>query len=1348
MKKFLLIAGLLFCAGAVHAQTYDAYGGLNSISCTNATGHFITVKISNRWWFCTPAGHAYYFEGIGAWPPPPNPAKYSPTACTVAQDLITEAQGWNFNGVGELSSYDNIKPIGGCSGSITKMPMVETIELSLYATAGPFAHHQNFTGYVTQPTKNIIFGNGPASHLSYRGAGLTDDFFPTYATFANQLTINDPFFASFKASAYSLGIFIDDTDFKAGFGSSAAFDSIPDSHNKPNLGYIVATTSPVQTFGNFTYNQTPVFYSDVAVYSKNLMASPPTNCVDATHPIDGTHGTCSWATWLQKKYTTIGALNTAWGSTYTTFGSSGQCVGYTSTSFCGTGSGSSVETIGTGNGTATVFTHTLTNANVSQNSVQLYFNGNIVTGDCPGCSVSTGASFSNVANQGPFQASTNYAAGDQFLDSNGYVQTVTIAGVSGATAPSWNTAYAGTTVSGAATTRNDGPALVAGQQPWAQDGQITFADDCADGFPQGSYWLQTVWHGAPSTPSRLIGITILTGCPRITILAQNNANDKPAGATGVDIYVACRVASGAAAKGCVSSGSSQPAPTLQASNVAYPSGSWQEPTTGLASGAALPGPVSFVDYTTGNLQITTTAPLQTGVVATVAYISNGYGFGTGILDEDGRHSWMGHESICLQPVANTGAGSTSWTCRTGNPGGNAAPDMTPAVANDVVAWQTQYAMQYFSTIRTAMKQASAEPNLLYFGCDTCGDWFGPPRAEILAGMKPYVDGIFTTILPSDSTGPAKYSYLTQNFGDMPVMLFSTFEANPDSAFAASTSGGVYQNPTQPARGANWYAMQNFLLNTLSFNNTFQGVGIVWWGMYDFGNEGFNWGLKSPTDNAYDAHEAASGSVACSAPLSSLTCGSEPNPGGGATRPFGDLFGGANGVTAANLLWTSGVTPTNTLTVHSTNPATGVTITNAPTDNSSTSSGNTSFVLTFNTGTSVTLTAPSTAGGNAFANWTGCTSTSGLTCTILVNSNVTVTANYTATTNVLTVHSTVPSSGVTITAAPPDNSSQSGGTTPFNLTYNTGTTVTLTAPSSVSGNGFQSWTGCDSASTVTCTIAVSSNKTVTANYVAPPPTFTLTVATLNPASGVLMQVSPTDNNGKTSGNSPFFFVYTSGATVAITPPNLAGTHPFGSWAGCDSVAALACTVAMTGNRTVTAQYVTPVIPTVTLATTNPASGVVVSYSPADTNANTSCTAPCMPQFPQGTAETFTFPVSASGNTLASITGCDSVSANVCSKIVNASVTITANYITPTGPTVPPGKIPLTAKTTLDLSVGISPPDANGNSSGTSFQLTNSAYTMTFLFPPSGTCVTSQSHNKQVWHCTWRIISATQTNCSCQ
>ena len=197
--------------------------------------------------------------------------------------------------------------------------------------------------------------------------------------------------------------------------------------------------------------------------------------------------------------------------------------------------------------------------------------------------------------------------------------------------------------------------------------------------------------------------------------------------------------------------------------------------------------------------------------------------------------------------------------------------------------------------------------------------------------------------------------------------------------------------------------------------------------------------------------------------------------------------------------------TYVLTVNSANPASGVTIGVVPADNNGATNGTTSFTRTYNSGASVSLTAPATSGGNTFVSWTGCTTANALTCTVTMNANATVTASYAvpATTYMLTVDSVDPASGVVIAVPTLDNNGAGDGTTSFTRTYNAGTTVTLTAPSNSSSTTFASWSGCTTASTVTCTVVMNANATVTANFTTSTgPAITSVTVTPNPATATI------------------------------------------------------------------------------------------------------------------------------------------------------------------------------------------------------------------------------------------------------
>ncbi|MGA3136468.1 MAG: glycoside hydrolase family 44 protein [Terracidiphilus sp.] len=198
-----------------------------------------------------------------------------------------------------------------------------------------------------------------------------------------------------------------------------------------------------------------------------------------------------------------------------------------------------------------------------------------------------------------------------------------------------------------------------------------------------------------------------------------------------------------------------------------------------------------------------------------------------------------------------------------------------------------------------------------------------------------------------------------------------------------------------------------------------------------------------------------------------------------------------------------------------------------------------------------------------------------------------------TTYVLTVNSTNPASGVAITVSPADNNGAANGTTSFTRTYNAGTSVTLTAPATSGSDTFVSWSGCASASTVTCTVAMSANTTVTANYaVAAKITLTVTVTpsassiTTVQALPVTVAVSapsgdatPTGSVTLTSGSytSAAATLSSGGATINVLAGSLAvGTDTLTANYTPDSGSSATYNSASgTGSVTVTAGSVTAV-----------------------------------------------------------------------------------------------------------------------------------------------------------------------------
>jgi hypothetical protein len=160
---------------------------------------------------------------------------------------------------------------------------------------------------------------------------------------------------------------------------------------------------------------------------------------------------------------------------------------------------------------------------------------------------------------------------------------------------------------------------------------------------------------------------------------------------------------------------------------------------------------------------------------------------------------------------------------------------------------------------------------------------------------------------------------------------------------------------------------------------------------------------------------SNGSVTLTIPANSLTAGTDTltftyTPDSGSSPNY------SSGTKTASVT----VTGVYTLTVNTTNPASGTTITVSPADQNGHATGASPLTLSYAAGAQVTLTAPATASSNAFSAWSGCTSASGTTCNVTVNGNMAVTAAYTT-------------SGPSITVSPATASVTIGNSQTFTAT---------------------------------------------------------------------------------------------------------------------------------------------------------------------------------------------------------------------------------------------------------------------------------------------------------------------------
>jgi hypothetical protein len=239
------------------------------------------------------------------------------------------------------------------------------------------------------------------------------------------------------------------------------------------------------------------------------------------------------------------------------------------------------------------------------------------------------------------------------------------------------------------------------------------------------------------------------------------------------------------------------------------------------------------------------------------------------------------------------------------------------------------------------------------------------------------------------------------------------------------------------------------------------------------------------------------------------------------------------------------------------------------------------------------------------------------------------------TNTITIASAA-ASGASVTATT-DLNGNGTGTTTFARDYLFSTVINLTAPLTLGTNNFSRWqrAGVDYATTNVISYTVDTNVTLTAVYVAPPvTTWTLNMASSNPASGVIITNSPNDNSALGAGTTAFSRTYNDGVSVTIAAQTSAGGNDFQKWqkGGVDFTTSRSFTiVANSANlvvnpQTFTAFYVAPAPPARDLLVTSilPNSGVPIVVTVTDTNGNANGTTTFTRSYPQGAVVTLRAP----------------------------------------------------------------------------------------------------------------------------
>jgi hypothetical protein len=311
--RLSLLLCLVALASPLFSQNTDAYGGSLQLPCpAGPAPRFYTAKIGARWVFCTPAGNAFWLRAVyhvdvdntlddrGIRYRESAAAKYGDSSITWGPYQVRRLRSWGFNATAEFSSVyvqataQHSAWPGGRQPE--PMPFVALLWPSYYAL-------RNSGGYADRPVKELVRATKSSVWRGYRGHSpdLWDPNYKKWLIGSVTRSAGVRQWLSGPNNDYLIGLNVDDMDWLQGFAAGPDFQTAGRGHilpgrQQPHLAWIILIGPPTQT----SNPEFGVAYTDTKVYSKAALAD-----------------------FLQARYGVIGALNAAWGSNYTTFGSAG-----------------------------------------------------------------------------------------------------------------------------------------------------------------------------------------------------------------------------------------------------------------------------------------------------------------------------------------------------------------------------------------------------------------------------------------------------------------------------------------------------------------------------------------------------------------------------------------------------------------------------------------------------------------------------------------------------------------------------------------------------------------------------------------------------------------------------------------------------------------------------------------------------------------------------------------------------------------------------------------------------------------------------------------------------------------
>ncbi|HWB96040.1 MAG TPA: Ig domain-containing protein, partial [Bryobacteraceae bacterium] len=249
----------------------DAYGGLADVSCRRGPqAHFYAERDGSRWHLCTPAGHAFWMNGIyhvdgsdsgkddeGIVLSGLVDRKYrtGPTGNSTlnwALEAVRRMQSWGFNTLAEYANAWTL-PVAVHSDWHTKDSTIP-VKLPFVAFAAPSLYSMTNSGhYADGPVKDLIAGVKANVYRGYRSQSV-DCWDPRFEQWFEKSIADDHWIQQSLTGPhkeYLIGFVVDDTDNLQGFGAGPDFPTVSNGvvapgYDQVNLGWIVLVTAPEQ----------------------------------------------------------------------------------------------------------------------------------------------------------------------------------------------------------------------------------------------------------------------------------------------------------------------------------------------------------------------------------------------------------------------------------------------------------------------------------------------------------------------------------------------------------------------------------------------------------------------------------------------------------------------------------------------------------------------------------------------------------------------------------------------------------------------------------------------------------------------------------------------------------------------------------------------------------------------------------------------------------------------------------------------------------------------------------------------------------------------------------------------